>query len=141
MSDLYSEAGEFGGRFYFTVVDYKTGECLEVPNDKGVTVKNSKWKYSKYKTLKAKDGTWIKFARKSTVKVTILYPSTYKDLTIGVGGYTCAAEYVVVDDEGTYEADAPITNVFFHGGDVFSEADYLYSKTDKSFAHFMRVKK
>lgn len=141
MSDLYSETGDFGGRFYYTVVDYNTGECLEIPNDKNVTVKASNWKYSKYKKLKAKDGSWIRFARKSTVKVTIVYPSNYKDLAIGVGGFTCAPEYVVVDDEGTYEADAPITNMFFHGDGEFSEANEIYSKTDKAFAHFMRVKK
>ena len=138
MADLYSEAGEFGGRFYFAVADYKTGESLEVPNDKGVTVK-SKWSYSKYTKKKAKGGVWIKFPKVTTVKVTITYPNTYKDLAIGVGGYTCTAEYVEVDDEGTYEADAPYTRMFFLGGDLFSDADYLYSKTDKSFAHFMRV--
>ena len=140
MGELSSEGCSFGGNGYFTVVDYTTGESLEAPNDKGVTVK-SKWKYSKYTKKKAKNGAWIRFAKVSTVKVTILYPSTYKDLAIGAGGFTVASKYVLVDDEGTYEADEPMTRLFFQGGDIFSYADYLYSKTDKNFAHFMRVKK
>ena len=140
MAELASEGADFGGRFYFTVVDYNTGECLEASNDKDVTVKSSGWKYSKYKKLKAKDGSWIRFSRKAVVKVSIIYPSTYKDLCIGVGGYTCASKYVLGEDGG-YEADEPYTRMFFLGGDAFSDSYYLYSKTDKSFAHFMRVKK
>ena len=154
MGAISSMGSIYGGNFWFTVADYQTGECLEVPNDKDVTVK-SKWTYSKYTKKKAKDGSWIRFAKKATAKVTIVYPATYKDLVIGAGGYTCASKLVEAQDaeeyEGDvwedfatgkfYELDEPVTNLFFRGGDSFSDADYLYSKTDKAFAHFMRIKK
>ena len=139
MDEMFGECGSFGGDFYFTVVDYETGESLEVPNDKGVTVTGSKWKYSGKVTKKGNSGSSIWYKKKATVKVTILYPSTYKNLAIGVGGLTVAPHYV--DTEDDYEVVNPNANAFFEGARPFSEETLLYSKTDKSFAHFMRVTK
>ena len=48
-------------------------------------------------------------------------------------------EVFVTEDD--YEVVSPDANDFFDGLKPFSEETLLYSKTDKSFAHFMRVKK
>ena len=58
-----------------------------------MTVTNSGWKYFNDVTIKNKSGYSICYARKSTVKVKIIYPKKYKDLVIGVGGYTAAPVY------------------------------------------------
>lgn len=125
MAGHYTDYGTFGGGFYYTVVDYKTGKSLEGDNDKDVTVTDNGWKHLKYNKKKGTDGAWISFASKTTVKVKIIYPEDYKGLCIGVGGYT------TVD-----------TNVdsYWAGNKKFSKTTKLYSKKDKSYAHFKRVK-
>ena len=132
----------FGGEVYFTVVDYKTGLSLEGTNDKGVKV-TSKWKYSQYDKKYSKDGFWIKYPKKTVVKVKITYPKKYKDLAIGVGGYTEAPEYVTEVSGGSASSYVSSFNLkpYWAGKKAFSEEERLYSKQDASFAHFMRVKK
>lgn len=119
--------GTFGGNMYFTVADYTTGKSLEAEdNDKDVKVTSS-WKYTKWKKFKGKGGSWISYARKTTVKVTITYPEDYKDLAIGVGGYPTVFSTDILDP-------------YWSGEKSFSSTKKMYSKKDKSFAHFMRVK-
>ena len=140
MDLTHGECGSFGGECYFTIVDYMTGESLEGPNDKGVKV-SSKWKWSGKDTKDSKDGFGIWYMKKGTVKVTITYPKGYKNLAIGVGGYTKAPYYVDYEDD--YEVVNPAAGMkdYYNGGRPFSGEELLYSKTDKGFAHLMRVKK
>lgn len=140
----------FGGNYYFTVVDYKTGKSLERKNDKNVKVTSSGWKYSDYHKMTTKDGSWIRYAKKATVNVTIVYPKKYKNLAIGVGGHTDAPSYYSEinsgggDGIGVASASGYITNPnankYWKGKRTFSEEKLLWSKKDSSFAHFMRVK-
>lgn len=107
------------------VVDYKTGMSLEVENDKDVT-STCKTKHYKQTKLKGIDGAWIRYPKKTVMKVKIIYPKDYKDLAIGVVG----------------SSNAKISSAakFWDGKIPFSKAKSLYSKKDKGFAHFMRVK-
>ena len=132
----------FGGEVYFTVVDYKTGKSLEGKNNKGVKVTSS-WKYTKFDKKYSKDGFWIEYPKKTTVKVKITYPKKYKNLAIGVGGYTDAPKYVTEISGGSASGYVSSLNLkaFWSGKKAFSKETKLYSKKDKNFAHFMRVKK
>ena len=158
MGEFAGEWGTIGGSFYYTVVDYKTGKCLEGKNDKNVKVTDSGWEYSDYVKKTGKNGTWIRYPKTSTVKVKIIYPKDYKNLAIGVGGYTFApyecstsAEHNTGEDDplagtgiGTGAAGGGLMNPgdseFFGGKVKFSKATELYSNEDKSYAHFMRIK-
>jgi hypothetical protein len=160
MGEFAGEWGTIGGSFYYTVVDYKTGKCLEGKNDKNVKVTDSGWEYSDYVKKTGKNGTWIRYPKTSTVKVKIIYPKDYKNLAIGVGGYTAAPEYYYTtssseaggpDDPlagsgiGTAGGSGGVRNEFvltkfWKGKKAFSKETKLYSKKDKAFAHFMRVK-
>ena len=111
--------------FGFCVVDYNTGMTLGTDNDKDVKT-TWKWKYSKYKKHKAGNGAWIRYAQKNQVKVKIVYPESYKDLVIGVVGIS--------------KANFKSANDHWDGKIPFSKATALYSKKDKAFAHFMRVR-
>ena len=117
--------GYFGGAYYWTVNDYTTGQCLDAPNDKGVTVTSTDWKYSGYVKKKGTRGAWIRYAKKATTTVTIEYPENYKDLVICVGGFPTLNTNV---------------DAFWAGAKKFSQEKKLYSKKDKAYAHFMRVK-
>ena len=135
-----------GGEFYYTVVDYKTGKCLEKSNKQKVKVTRSKWKYSNWTKISDGHGSWFEYAKKATVNVKIVYPKKYKNLAIGVGGYT-KAPYAHSDitvgggaASATYEIVTPNANKFYKGKKAFSDETLLYSKKDKSYAHFMRVK-
>ncbi len=115
--------GSFGGDFYYAVVDYQTGQNLEVANDKNVTVE-SQWKFLKKTTKKSKAGyIWYTKKNKATVKIT--YPATYTNLAIGVGGHS----------------SLKIMDAFWDGEIPYSQAKGLYSAKNKSYAHFMRVNK
>lgn len=133
----------FGGGFYFTVVDYKTGKCLEGKNNKNVKVTHSKWKHTNKETKKGKEGFDIWYAKKATVKVKIIYPKNYKNLAIGVGGYTFAPYYKSTSN-GKGGSSAAVTSYtlkpYFTGKKAFSKETKLYSKKSKMYAHFMRVK-
>lgn len=111
--------------FGFVLADYKTGMTLGIKNDKDVTMTN-KWKFSKYIKIKGRDGSWIRYPRKTVVNVKIVYPEDYKDLAIGVFGAT--------------NLKLKNANRFWNGKIPFSKATTLYSKKDKAFAHFKRVK-
>ena len=155
-----SENGPFGGCFYIAVVDYKTGKCLEGKNSSRVKVKFSDWKYSKTVKKYGYEGNWISYPQKATRKVTITYPKNYKNLAVGFGGYTAAPKYYTStsnskaggpDDPldgtgiGTAAGSGGVRNnfvltKFWKGKKAFSKETKLYSKKDKGFAHFMRVK-
>lgn len=119
-----AERGKLYTEWGFCVVDYQTGYSLGAANDKDVT-ESSTWKHTKYIKLKGTNGAWIKYPRKSVVKVEIIYPEDYKDLAIG----TVASTSIKLQS-----ADA-----HWDGEIPFSEATSLYSKKDPMFAHFMRV--
>ncbi|RKI41198.1 hypothetical protein D7V86_10520 [bacterium D16-51] len=69
---------------WFAIFDYKDGMTLETKNNHNVTVKNGKWKNS-YGKLKKGKGT--KYLKKSSTKVEITYPESYKNIVIAVGGF------------------------------------------------------
>lgn len=125
MAEKYEDTGTMGGSFYWTVVDYKTGKSLNAANDKDVTVTDTGWINSKYKKLKGKDGSWIRYARKSKIKVTVVYPATYKDLAIGIGGCS-KVKYKL--------------NSYWNGKKSYSKTKGMWDKKDRSYAHFKRVK-
>lgn len=120
----FKKYGEVGGGQFFTIVDAKTGRSLEIPNNKGVTVTNS-WSYKGNKTVRDKDGCWVRFPKYTTAKITIIYPENYKDLCIGAGGY-----------------NLPYTNVadqsYWNGKKSFGKTSY-YTK-GKTNSHWMLVK-
>jgi len=68
---------------WYAVFDYKNGENLEIKNSHDVTVRVGKWK-NDYGKLKKGKGT--KYWKKSSVKVEITYPKSYKNMVIAVGG-------------------------------------------------------
>ena len=71
---------------YFAIVDYKTGKSLEVANKYGVIVTHSSWRQSAPTTYSV-SGYSISMTDTS-VDVCIEYPYTYKNLCIGVGGWS-----------------------------------------------------
>ncbi len=124
MYNSLEEYGAFGGDFYFAVVDYQTGQNLENDNDMGVTVTSNSWKHTDKKRIYYAKKDYIWYAKKSTVKVKIVYPADYKGLAIGVGGHP----------------NFKSCDGFWYLGKSFSKSTGLYSKKDKKYAHFMRVK-
>lgn len=131
--------GPFGGNYWYTIVDYKTGKSLEVKNDQKVTVTDSGWKYSNYVKKTSKEGWWIRYARKSTINVKIVYPKNYKNLAVGVGGFT-VAPYWYTGSTGSGGVKVIGAVKLWKGKNIFSKETKLWSKKDKAFAHFMRVK-
>ena len=124
-----NKMGRRGGNFTewgFCIVDYQTGMALGGANDKGVTATWGDWKHSKYKKHKAPNGAWIRYPQKSKINVKIVYPETYKDLAIGIVGAS--------------NLKLKSANEHWDGKKPFSKATSIYSKKDKGFAHFMRVK-
>lgn len=122
---------DIGGNEYVTLVDYETGVCLEHKNTYKVTTKFSKWNYSgTKKTFQVGYGGSIWTMPKGSIKVTVTYPNTYKNLCIVAGGYS--------QHYSGYASD------YFKGKSwekSFSQAaTSLYSKKYKTVAHAMRVK-
>lgn len=119
------DQGKLFTQWGFCVVDYQTGKSLEQKNDKGV---KTTWKIKSYNYAKlyGTNGSWIRYPQKQVFKVKITYPKDYKDLTIGVVGST--------------KANLRTADAHWAGKLPFSKATALYSKKDKAFAHFMRVK-
>ena len=106
----------FAGRFYYAVVDYKTGMSLEAENDLGVVVTEDSIKYYDTKYFDAdNDVNWVGYDNKVKISVTITYPEDYKDMVILVGGMK---SYSVTDDELD----------FFNGLKKFSEASFYGKK-------------
>lgn len=120
----------FGG-FWVDVVDYSTG-CLDesVMDELGVSVKLSKWKYSKNKKFKDGDGCWVKYPLRAQVKVTITYPASYKGLCLGVG----ANSYFNPEGSTAYK----VNQAHFEGKRPFGKT-YMYKK-GKTNSHWMRIK-
>lgn len=121
-----SHKGALGGYRWYTVTDYDTGANLEGKNSYHVTVtRPQNWKYSKAKKYRDSDGCEA-YIKDASIKVKVIYPSTYKGLCIGVGGSTKL---------GGSKNDAK----YWKGSVPFGKTSY-FSKKDKSVAHFMRVK-
>ena len=120
-----AEEGKLYTQFGFCVVDYKTGMTLARDNDKDVkvtyTITNSN-----YKRITGKGGSWIRFPKKTVIKVKIIYPENYKNLAIGAVGAS--------------SLKLSSADKHWDGKLAFSKATSLYSKKDKNFAHFRRVK-
>ena len=68
---------------WYTIVDYNTGKCLEVPNSYGVTVSDSGFTHTS--TTYRTSGYGITM-QNAAVDVRIEYPYQYKNMCIGVGG-------------------------------------------------------
>jgi len=136
-----------GGEFWVAAVDYKTGKCLKKGNKQKVTAKYSKWRYSNYEKIKYKD-SWFEYAKKSSIDVKIVYPKKYKNLVIGVGGYSVAPHWESEHTSGDFSASYTgwiedpneLVKPFFKGKQAFSETKVCWSKKNKKYAHFMRVK-
>lgn len=129
-SDSCWETGLIGGGKYFTLIDYKTGLCLENTKNKkkfNITIKGGKFKGSNKKWYKDDDGCKVYFYRKSKVKVTVTYPKDYKNLCIVVGGLNV-----------TGEGYADIMADFWDGDVPFGKVSY-YKKGRKN-SHWIRVK-
>ncbi len=121
-----SHKGALGGYRWYTVVDYDTGTNLEGKNSCNVTVSRTQnWKYSKAKKYRDSDGCEA-YIKDASIKVKVIYPSSYKGLCIGVGGSTKL---------GGGKNDAK----YWKGSVPFGKTSYV-SKKDKAVAHFMRVK-
>lgn len=74
------------GNCWVAIVDYATGRQLVDGNKQNVTVRYGKWKFTGDKTYKNKWGGSVHLFKTASVKVTVTYPSNYKNLCIGVGG-------------------------------------------------------
>lgn len=118
-----------GGGYRVTAVDYKTGENLELKNSHKVKVTVGDWKTGKEHVYTTKDGYTLTVSDQK-VNVCIIYPKTYKDLCIGVGGTSG-----VFEELGYDRGEAP----FGKNHDGYGK-DYMYSKKVKALSHFMRVK-
>lgn len=116
-----------GGLYFVTAVDYGTGKCLDVHNDKGVTVKKGVICHKAGKIYRDRDGCSVYISTKVTRKMKVTYPKKYKGLCIGVGGSRSIEQ-------------TPDDTAFLFGNVAFGKTSY-YGKKDKSVAHFMRVTK
>lgn len=122
----------YWGGFWVDIVDYATGLSADksIANELGVTVKLSKWKYSKYKKIKDSDGCWVNYPLRAQVKVSVAYPSDYKGLCLGVG----ANNYLFQEGSSIDK----ITQAHFEGKRPFGKT-YMYKK-GKTNSHWMRIK-
>lgn len=160
MSDWEGDYNVTWGEMWVAVVDYKTGKCLEAKNDKNVTVKYGQWKFADGKKFKHWSGFTIQAFKKASVKVTVTYPASYRNLCIGVGGDNThfgsnkdlSYDYIqndCADKEGLFWAGkAPFGKTSLYnwkltykdvGPKVFKISDLYYTKS-KTNSHWMRVK-
>lgn len=117
----------FGANDYYTVVDYKTGTCLENKNKYNVTVKKiGDWQYSNRVIKVADCGCWIRMSGTQECKISVTYPKEYKNLCILVGG-------------STKTTDTSNNNKFWNAKTTFDKTTY-YSQKDSSVCHGVRVK-
>lgn len=114
-----------GGGFYYAVVDYNSGLCLEGKNDKGVKTWAAKGiDFVEPKVFFHDEGWWI--IRNATATVVVEYPETYKDLCLCVGGYSSV--------EGTKNDEA-----FWAGKIPIGKSALIYSKKNKKLCHCRRI--
>lgn len=126
-SSLSRSKGRFGGLSGFWIVDYHTGINLETENNgHGVTVTSTDTSILKTKTYKDQHGCYIKLSSES-LNVTVIYPSGYTGLTIGVTG-SRKTKTTTGDQQ------------FIAGKKPFGKTSF-YDKNNKKIAHFMRVTK
>lgn len=125
----YAQYVGIGGDVFYTLTDYKTGQCLEVENDKNVTVTATEFKNIKKKTLTDKDGCTLWYYRNAVIKnVTVVYPEDYKDLCLIVGGHSKS----IMDNPSKDDS-------FWEGSGKFSKTS-MNNVSGKKIAHAMRIK-
>ena len=132
------ETDSLGGEVYYTFADYETGQCLEVENDKDVSCKSTGWKSTKYVEVyhaweTTPDGgerdCMLEYAKIHRVKkVTVVYPETYKNLCLIVGGHDKSIITNPVKDDA-----------FWSGEGKFSKSSLCNAKNNK-VAHAIRIK-
>lgn len=94
-SDYYVDTDSVGGGIYVAVVDRTTGKSLAVKGNKQkVTVRSSEWTFSNPTKMITDEDRCHSLAlwKKSKIHVSVTYPSSYKGLCIGVGGYNKKVE-------------------------------------------------
>jgi hypothetical protein len=118
----------------YSIADYQTGTSLEGKNDYGVTVKTLiDFKRTNVKKFKGEDGSWVKLAKKITVKVQVTYPADYTDLCIGVLG---------ANTKNGYGKSFSVKEIEDNGGFTFT--DYTSADLDEEYfkaTKYTKVKK
>lgn len=134
-----SYTGAFGD-FYVFVVDGKTGINLMGKNPYGVSavIEWGKGTSTKKYYFDKKHTNWVNFCTGNTAKVTIAFPSKYKNLCIGVGGtlWTTGDDY---NTEKTYVTGSD-WKFIGTGGTAYPFTKTTYFTKSKSNLHFMRLK-
>ena len=116
---------------FYSVIDLKTGECLEGENDKGVKVEKTKnWEHESYLVpIEGYDHTKLNSSSRVTVSVRITLPKDYKDMAIIAGGYS------LVDNDYTYSPFSASKEFFNDGISVYDS-----HLTDfKGYCHGLKV--
>ena len=129
-SDYAYYTGDILGNVWVSVLDYKTGKCLEANTSKKIKVKQSDFKYSEedlYYLNEDDPEECICLPKKISVTTTVTYPASYKNLCIGLGG-------IVYPYDVEYEPTE-----FWQGKMTLGKTCFM-SKKDKMVAHFMRVR-
>ncbi|MBQ6360172.1 MAG: hypothetical protein IJJ25_03370 [Lachnospiraceae bacterium] len=123
-SGHYKSTGEIGGLCGYYIVDYDTGENLEViGNSAGVEVYDSGWHVKKSKTYRDNHGHKVKLNTYYTDVTVTYYPGDV--LAVGVAGST-ALKPTGGDRK------------FANGKKPFGKTSY-FSKKNKKIAHFKKV--
>lgn len=126
---LADEGGSLGDDF-LSIVDYNTGENLELKGNSKKVTWNVDVKILGKKKYKTTEGEYTLYKNQYTLKIT--YPKTYKGLCLVVGG-TTSTEYV----EAAYDkGKVP----FGQGKDTPDGKDRYYDKKVKNLCHAMRIK-
>ena len=127
---------DFKGGYSYALVDYETGKDLEgddntMADELGVKIKSSKWKYTKGKKMKDKDGCWVQISPKVTVKVVVTYPADYKGLCLGVWANN------FLENDLSYNSYLA-NERFWNCEKPFGKTTYY--KKGKTNSHWMRIK-
>ena len=107
-------------RYYYTLVDYQTGKCLEQKNDKNVTCKLKYFDYVYTEDMELK--------KIIVEKVTVIYPKNYKNLCLLVGGMTKKG------------LDHPKTDSKYDNGKKAFSKTSMYDKKNKKVSHGIRIR-
>ncbi len=108
--------------YYYAILDYDTGKLVS-RSRKNVTVCETGKTFWRTEGYHDDHGCSVSIGNVS-VNVKVTYPKNYKGLCIGIGGFTTLKG-----------AD----KMFVFGRKAFGETN-MYSRKDKSVAHFMRIK-
>ena len=126
-NSFFNKYGHFGNNIAYVVADYNTGKSLETNKKNGITVQRSSWRHSKQKTYRDSDGCYVYFPTKTSVKVTITYPKSYKSLCLGITG-----------NNKIFDSSTKTDEKFWNGKIPFGKSTYY--TTGKTNSHWMRIK-